>query len=173
MSQLKLTCSICFEEIEKSQLLFTPCIHVYHEDCLIPWIEEKKNTDSIPCPVCKYDISELITEAKQPDTPIYMHENNTVIPRVAIYTEIPSLSLSFTTIRMSFSSNPRIPSTSIIPYREVPNNTRRRKTRDEIVQEIKNEIQQERVQSIRRPSPSYASIHRQKNRTTRNINRST
>ena len=45
-------CTICCESIElKTPGMFMPCGHIYHEDCLRPWLETK-NT----CPVCRFDL---------------------------------------------------------------------------------------------------------------------
>lgn len=57
------SCVICQEIIDKTQkILFTPCIHGFHEECLMPWIDQNKMNIVIPCPMCKTDISELCGE---------------------------------------------------------------------------------------------------------------
>ena len=46
------TCTICCDHIEKkTEGMFMPCGHIYHPDCLKPWLETK-NT----CPVCRFDL---------------------------------------------------------------------------------------------------------------------
>ena len=45
-------CTVCMEYIEiKTKGMFMPCGHIYHPDCLKPWLE-KNNT----CPVCRFDL---------------------------------------------------------------------------------------------------------------------
>ena len=45
-------CTICVDNIELSTKgMFMPCGHVYHPDCLKPWLEQN-NT----CPVCRFDL---------------------------------------------------------------------------------------------------------------------
>lgn len=59
-------CHVCFDEITED-LQFTPCIHSFHGKCLEPWIRMNIQTRPIPCPVCKYDISDLLGDsAEQP-----------------------------------------------------------------------------------------------------------
>ena len=51
-------CNICFDYSIKDPI-FTPFIHGFCQECIIKWIIEKRHMLIIPCPVCKYDISEL------------------------------------------------------------------------------------------------------------------
>lgn len=45
-------CSICFEEFTKdSQIIITPCNHVYHLNCINQWYHR-----SHTCPVCRGEI---------------------------------------------------------------------------------------------------------------------
>lgn len=45
-------CTVCCEHIELTKKgMFMPCGHVYHPDCLMPWLE-KNNT----CPVCRFEL---------------------------------------------------------------------------------------------------------------------
>ncbi|KAF5731386.1 hypothetical protein HS088_TW18G00063 [Tripterygium wilfordii] len=47
-------CAICLEDFEpKEQVIVTPCNHIYHEDCIVPWIKTQGK-----CPVCRYKIGE-------------------------------------------------------------------------------------------------------------------
>ena len=32
-------------------ILFMPCEHHFHKDCLIPWLKERNS-----CPVCRYEL---------------------------------------------------------------------------------------------------------------------
>lgn len=44
------TCTICVEHIQlHKQGMFMPCGHIYHPDCLNPWLQTQ-NT----CPVCRF-----------------------------------------------------------------------------------------------------------------------
>jgi hypothetical protein len=53
----EVACPVCQEELEeKTPVLKLPCLHLYHPQCLTPWLE-KRNT----CPMCRY---ELPTETK-------------------------------------------------------------------------------------------------------------
>lgn len=47
----ELTCVICYERVEGDDCLVTPCDHVYHEECLMRWMEEK-----LECPTCRQTI---------------------------------------------------------------------------------------------------------------------
>lgn len=56
-------CIICQEKIADSgEVQCTPCMHVYHKKCLDQWIEACIESGRFPCPTCKYDISEIVSE---------------------------------------------------------------------------------------------------------------
>ncbi|RVW32956.1 E3 ubiquitin-protein ligase RNF126 [Vitis vinifera] len=42
-------CPICLEDFEIEEVLVTPCNHIFHEECIIPWV---KSHDQ--CPVCRF-----------------------------------------------------------------------------------------------------------------------
>lgn len=45
-------CTVCCDNIQMTKKgMFMPCGHVYHPDCLTPWLE-KNNT----CPVCRFEL---------------------------------------------------------------------------------------------------------------------
>jgi len=47
-------CSICFEKYkEAEELKFTPCRHLFHEECLKNWLKVKRT-----CPLCRLDLQE-------------------------------------------------------------------------------------------------------------------
>ena len=56
-----LECSICLTEINienyknnKTDLVLLNCSHVYHKDCLNPWVKEKAQSFNSPdCPYCR------------------------------------------------------------------------------------------------------------------------
>ena len=46
------TCTVCCENIGiGTKGMFMPCGHIYHPDCLNPWLEQH-NT----CPVCRFEL---------------------------------------------------------------------------------------------------------------------
>ena len=46
------TCAVCVENIQiGNKGMFMPCGHIYHPDCLKPWLETN-NT----CPVCRFEL---------------------------------------------------------------------------------------------------------------------
>jgi len=46
------TCAVCCEHISLGMKgMFMPCGHIYHPDCLKPWLENH-NT----CPVCRFEL---------------------------------------------------------------------------------------------------------------------
>ena len=46
------TCTVCCELIHMgTEGMFMPCGHIYHPDCLKPWLETN-NT----CPVCRFEL---------------------------------------------------------------------------------------------------------------------
>lgn len=51
-------CSICLEDfVAKEMVTVTPCRHMFHEDCIVPWV---KNHGS--CPVCRFAICERMKQ---------------------------------------------------------------------------------------------------------------
>jgi len=45
-------CSVCKEDFEISQeLINLPCKHVFHEECLTPWLKERNS-----CPTCRFEL---------------------------------------------------------------------------------------------------------------------
>lgn len=45
-------CAVCQDEFEKgSQVKQMPCKHVYHDECLLPWLQLHNS-----CPVCRYEL---------------------------------------------------------------------------------------------------------------------
>ena len=75
-------CNICLEEVK--DIVFTPCIHGFCSSCLNTWLANNKTKSKIPCPICKYDISELVN--RQP-----AEQNNFIDPRVRSYHSINRL----------------------------------------------------------------------------------
>ncbi|KAJ1441877.1 Zinc finger, RING-type [Sesbania bispinosa] len=49
-------CAICLEDFEpKEEVMLTPCNHMFHEDCIVPWLTSKGQ-----CPVCRFVICEKV-----------------------------------------------------------------------------------------------------------------
>lgn len=54
------TCTVCCEHINiGSKGMFMPCGHIYHPDCLKPWLETNNS-----CPVCRFELPKEDTKAK-------------------------------------------------------------------------------------------------------------
>jgi len=57
----EVACPVCQEELEeKTSVLKLPCLHIYHPQCLMPWLE-KRNT----CPMCRYELPTESTSVEQ------------------------------------------------------------------------------------------------------------
>ena len=57
-------CAICIDEFEdKEKARRLPCRHMFHEDCLIPWLTERHAS----CPMCKYDVLQHILDSEKDD----------------------------------------------------------------------------------------------------------
>ncbi|KAL5147716.1 E3 ubiquitin-protein ligase RNF133 [Glycine soja] len=49
------SCAICLEDFDPSEeVMLTPCNHMFHEDCIVPWLTSKGQ-----CPVCRFVICEI------------------------------------------------------------------------------------------------------------------
>ena len=47
-------CPVCITDVQmEEQIMTLPCRHVYHEECLRPWLAENKR-----CPTCKVELTE-------------------------------------------------------------------------------------------------------------------
>ena len=57
---LQTSCAVCIEEYsEGDKLRQLPCGHVFHTECIVPWLTERH----ISCPLCKSDV--ILTEDNQ------------------------------------------------------------------------------------------------------------
>jgi E3 ubiquitin-protein ligase RNF115/126 len=46
------SCSVCKEEFELQQkLIYLPCKHIYHDECILPWLKERNS-----CPTCRFEL---------------------------------------------------------------------------------------------------------------------
>lgn len=52
-------CAVCLDDFEpKEVVLLTPCSHMFHEDCIVPWVKSHGK-----CPVCRFAICERLKES--------------------------------------------------------------------------------------------------------------
>nr|GFC97908.1 zinc finger, RING/FYVE/PHD-type [Tanacetum cinerariifolium] len=52
-------CVICLEDFEPKEVVtVTPCNHIFHEDCILPWVKSHGR-----CPVCRFSFSEKTRES--------------------------------------------------------------------------------------------------------------
>ncbi|KAK2665924.1 hypothetical protein Ddye_004498 [Dipteronia dyeriana] len=50
-------CAVCLEDFEpREKVMLTPCNHMFHEECIVPWIKSNGQ-----CPVCRFALCERIT----------------------------------------------------------------------------------------------------------------
>ncbi|KAL1363183.1 hypothetical protein HN51_011385 [Arachis hypogaea] len=50
------SCAVCLEDFEaKEEVMVTPCNHMFHEECIVPWVTSKGQ-----CPVCRFVIIERV-----------------------------------------------------------------------------------------------------------------
>lgn len=58
------SCAVCIDGFdENSQLTVLPCHHVFHTDCIAPWLTERQSQ----CPLCKFDVLEYVHEQEARD----------------------------------------------------------------------------------------------------------
>lgn len=51
------SCTICLEDFEpKEEVRVTPCNHMFHEDCIVPWLKSHGQ-----CPVCRSMLYDQVT----------------------------------------------------------------------------------------------------------------
>jgi hypothetical protein len=53
------TCSICLEQIPRSQLITTGCNHHFHSNCLKIWCDTNELENEVTCPYCRSDITSI------------------------------------------------------------------------------------------------------------------
>ncbi len=45
-------CSVCKDDYESGQnLIQLPCSHLFHDDCILPWLKERNS-----CPTCRFEL---------------------------------------------------------------------------------------------------------------------
>jgi E3 ubiquitin-protein ligase RNF115/126 len=46
-------CSVCKDDFEVTQMILKlPCKHIFHEDCIMPWMKERNS-----CPTCRFELA--------------------------------------------------------------------------------------------------------------------
>lgn len=51
-------CAICLDDFEPKEVIIrTPCNHMFHEDCIVPWVKSHGQ-----CPVCRFAIGERMRQ---------------------------------------------------------------------------------------------------------------
>ncbi|KAG8641487.1 hypothetical protein MANES_13G152000v8 [Manihot esculenta] len=49
-------CAVCLEDFEpKEMVMVTPCNHMFHEECIVPWVKSHGQ-----CPVCRFTLCDPI-----------------------------------------------------------------------------------------------------------------
>ncbi|KAJ9171018.1 hypothetical protein P3X46_019072 [Hevea brasiliensis] len=49
-------CAVCLEDFEpKEMVMVTPCSHMFHEECIVPWVKSHGQ-----CPVCRHALCDRI-----------------------------------------------------------------------------------------------------------------
>ena len=68
-------CSVCKDDFELDNIVIRiPCSHVYHEDCILPWLKERNS-----CPTCRFELptdDEDYEQRKNDKRNIPRNENN-------------------------------------------------------------------------------------------------
>ncbi|KAL0714858.1 hypothetical protein Bca4012_021837 [Brassica carinata] len=55
-------CAVCLEDFNpKETVMLTPCKHMFHEECIVPWLKTKGQ-----CPVCRFVILTPTRRASSP-----------------------------------------------------------------------------------------------------------
>ena len=50
---IEIECRICLRDYkEKDKLIYLPCMHLYHEECILDWMHRAKTDADIFCPFC-------------------------------------------------------------------------------------------------------------------------
>ena len=120
------SCSICLDEYELGEKLrVLPCRHMFHTDCILPWLTERQGL----CPLCKYQVlpdndEEANEEANSPG--IEMDQVGIFSRPVSPTEEGENLSGNFQDEQIE-SSNRR---TRVMHWLSMSSNRRRNRRRD-------------------------------------------
>ncbi|KAI9083096.1 hypothetical protein K1719_035000 [Acacia pycnantha] len=56
------SCAVCLDDfVPKQEVMVTPCKHMFHEDCIMPWLKSQGQ-----CPICRFVICEKERENPLP-----------------------------------------------------------------------------------------------------------
>ncbi|XP_030519951.2 E3 ubiquitin-protein ligase RING1-like [Rhodamnia argentea] len=67
-------CAICLDDFEpKQEVMVTPCNHMFHEDCIVPWLQGHRQ-----CPVCRFSLLEQKRQTQPPIAPVAIQSWETV-----------------------------------------------------------------------------------------------
>ncbi|CAM6125427.1 unnamed protein product [Calypogeia fissa] len=73
-------CAVCKDEFELgSQVRQMPCKHMYHQDCILPWLQQHNS-----CPVCRYEMptDDPDYNPNRPSEPLTLPSGNPIPGRV-------------------------------------------------------------------------------------------
>mmetsp|Transcript_34292 Transcript_34292/g.39040 ORF Transcript_34292/g.39040 Transcript_34292/m.39040 type:complete len:456 (-) Transcript_34292:144-1511(-) len=92
-------CSICLMEYEENDLIFQSprCVHRFHQECLMDWLERRNNTD---CPCCREtlvsdeDVWDTVQQLRREQRKLRRQENrrNSTLGRLLGFSKIPDAS---------------------------------------------------------------------------------
>lgn len=55
------SCPVCSEDfVVEIEALQMPCSHIFHEICVMPWLESKKT-----CPICRYELNDTVSTIEE------------------------------------------------------------------------------------------------------------
>ncbi|XP_028794337.1 uncharacterized protein LOC114749947 isoform X2 [Neltuma alba] len=61
------SCAVCLEDfVPKQEVMVTPCKHMFHEDCIMPWLRSQGQ-----CPICRFVICE-----KERENPLPLNDDD-------------------------------------------------------------------------------------------------
>ncbi|KAK6919685.1 Zinc finger, RING-type [Dillenia turbinata] len=56
-------CAVCLEDFEaREEVMLTPCNHMFHEDCIVPWVKSHGQ-----CPVCRAPFCDNTRSSSMPN----------------------------------------------------------------------------------------------------------
>jgi E3 ubiquitin-protein ligase RNF115/126 len=66
-------CSVCKDEFESTQhdLVRMPCMHIFHNDCIMPWLDKHNS-----CPTCRFELPTDDEDYEKKRNPTVQEESN-------------------------------------------------------------------------------------------------